>query len=61
MGYFDANSPLRRVVSERVMVLAGGRTLLMQAAHPRRLRRASSPTRARWTIRTSGCSGRRWS
>jgi len=34
MGYFDANSPLRRVVSERVMVLAGGRTLLMQAAHP---------------------------
>jgi uncharacterized protein (DUF2236 family) len=34
MGYFDDNSPLRRVVSERVMVLAGGRTLLMQAAHP---------------------------
>jgi len=34
MGYFDDNSPLRRVVSERVMALAGGRTLLMQAAHP---------------------------
>jgi uncharacterized protein (DUF2236 family) len=33
-GYFTDDSMLRRVVSERVMVLAGGRTLLMQAAHP---------------------------
>ncbi len=33
-GYFTGDSMLRRVVSERVMVLAGGRTLLMQAAHP---------------------------
>ena len=33
-GYFSDDSVLRRVVSERVMVLAGGRTLLMQAAHP---------------------------
>lgn len=33
-GYFTDDSILRRVVSERVMVLAGGRTLLMQAAHP---------------------------
>ena len=33
-GYFTDDSILRRVVRERVMVLAGGRTLLMQAAHP---------------------------
>jgi uncharacterized protein (DUF2236 family) len=33
-GYFTDDSMLRRVVSERVMVLAGARTLLMQAAHP---------------------------
>ena len=33
-GYFTDDSMLRRVVTERVMVLAGGRTLLMQAAHP---------------------------
>jgi uncharacterized protein (DUF2236 family) len=33
-GYFTEDSMLRRVVSERVMVLAGARTLLMQAAHP---------------------------
>ena len=33
-GYFTDDSMLRRVVSERVMVLAGPRTLLMQAAHP---------------------------
>ena len=33
-GYFTDDSMLRRVVSERVLVLAGARTLLMQAAHP---------------------------
>ena len=33
-GYFTDDSMLRRAVSERVMVLAGARTLLMQAAHP---------------------------
>jgi uncharacterized protein (DUF2236 family) len=33
-GYFTDESMLRRVVRERVMVLAGGRTLLLQAAHP---------------------------
>ena len=33
-GYITDDAMLRRVVSERVMVLAGGRTLLMQAAHP---------------------------
>jgi uncharacterized protein (DUF2236 family) len=33
-GYFDDDSMLRRVVRERVVALAGPRTLLMQAAHP---------------------------
>jgi uncharacterized protein (DUF2236 family) len=33
-GYFSDASMLRRVVSERVVALAGPRTLLLQAAHP---------------------------
>jgi uncharacterized protein (DUF2236 family) len=33
-GYFTDDSMLRRVVGERAMILAGPRTLLMQAAHP---------------------------
>lgn len=33
-GYFTDDSTLRRIHSERAMVLAGPRALLMQAAHP---------------------------
>lgn len=33
-GYFHADSAIRRVMGERVMVLSGPRALLMQAAHP---------------------------
>jgi uncharacterized protein (DUF2236 family) len=34
VGYFNDASMLRRVVRERVVALAGPRTLLLQAAHP---------------------------
>jgi uncharacterized protein (DUF2236 family) len=33
-GYFDDDSMMRRVYSERALALAGPRALLMQAAHP---------------------------
>jgi uncharacterized protein (DUF2236 family) len=33
-GYFEADSPIQRVGRESVLMLGGGRALLMQAAHP---------------------------
>ncbi|HET8979958.1 MAG TPA: oxygenase MpaB family protein [Solirubrobacteraceae bacterium] len=33
-GYFTDDSPIRRVMRERALALAGPRALLMQAAHP---------------------------
>ncbi len=33
-GYFASDSMLRRVQGERVLMIAGPRALLMQAAHP---------------------------
>ena len=33
-GYFPPGAPIRRIGAESVLMLGGGRALLMQAAHP---------------------------